>query len=157
VWTFGSARPTTTTYAVNVSVPFAKVDANTCNARGAGPFSTAPDVEYLEPWHGHTYCEDSKPLTVQSACVHVAVRTVNEASPVLDARNSPIDVLMSAAVPTDASVPEVGIVTDTTRPETDPFNVESCGAFPGEFGLLQALINVPAAASEAAWHASAQN
>lgn len=106
-------------YAENVRIPFANVEANVLSGTAAGPAATAPEVVNLDPWHGQTYCDASKPLTVQSACVQVDVSTVNVVSLVRAARNKPSDVLRRAAVPTDARVPEVGIVTDTTLPETD--------------------------------------
>jgi len=116
-----------------------------------------PDVENVEPWHGHTNWEPEKPVTVQPSCVHVAVRTVALVVPVLVIRKLPRLVCAMAIPPVLASAPEPTAIVTTrplTTPDTDVNGVEFAD---GDVGLPPQPATVPRASSPAALPQPAQN
>jgi hypothetical protein len=96
---------------VIVSVVPTKLDGKVRSDEDAGPLITAPDVLYCDPWHGHSYTEFWKLVTVHPSCVQMAVSTVNPLAPVRETRNARPDAFTSAALPAAASGELASIVS----------------------------------------------
>lgn len=132
--------------------------ANCRNALFAGPLTTAPEVEKVEPWHGQTNCDPEKPVIAQPSCVQVAVKTLIEVALVRVSRNEPRDVWVTAIPPVDASGEFAPTDTETVRPLTDPAtDVSGCALEDGLVGLPPHPATVPIASSPAALLQHAQN